>query len=150
MAVTAEPLDTIWEVPDELWQRIEPILLEDAPPKATGRPRAPWRRILNAIIFRLRTGCQWNKLPKEFGSDRTAHRWFQRRCANGVFAKVWAAIARECEELGGVDWLWQAADGQMGKARFGGAPSAPTPPTGASRARRRASSSRRPAGRWGR
>ena len=27
-----KPLETIWEVPDELWERIEPILLEDAPP----------------------------------------------------------------------------------------------------------------------
>jgi hypothetical protein len=26
----------------------------------------------------------------------------------------------ECEELGGVDFEWQAADGAMGKARFGG------------------------------
>ena len=25
-----------------------------------------------------------------------------------------------CEELDGVDWEWQAADGAMGKARFGG------------------------------
>ena len=25
-----------------------------------------------------------------------------------------------CEELGGVDWEWQAADGAMGKARLGG------------------------------
>jgi hypothetical protein len=28
---TVKPLETIWEVPDELWERIEPILLEDAP-----------------------------------------------------------------------------------------------------------------------
>ena len=56
MAATAEPLDTIWEVPDALWERIEPILLDDAPPKKTGRPRQPWRRMVNAIIFRLRSG----------------------------------------------------------------------------------------------
>ena len=40
------PLDTIWEIDDELWQRIEPILWEDAPatPKAHGgRPRIDWR-----------------------------------------------------------------------------------------------------------
>ena len=48
-----ETLETIWEVPDELWERIEPIILEEDPPN-------------------------------------------------------------------GVDWEWQAADGAMGKARFGG------------------------------
>jgi transposase len=62
-----QKLDTIWEVPDELWQRIEPILLADAPPKPTGRKRANWRRVLDGILFRMRSGCQWNQLPKEFG-----------------------------------------------------------------------------------
>jgi transposase len=127
----AEPLDTIWEASDELWARVEPILLADAPPARTGRPRKPWRPILNAVIFRLRSGCQWNQLPERFGDDSTAHRWFSRWCKNGVFEKVWAAVVRECEELGGVEWRWQAADGRMGKARFGGARSGPTRRTGA-------------------
>ena len=34
-----ETLETIWEVPDELWERIEPIILEEDPPKARGRKR---------------------------------------------------------------------------------------------------------------
>ena len=59
-----ETLGTIWEVPDELWERIEPIILEQDPPKARGRKRADPRQMLNGIIFRLRSGCQWNHLPK--------------------------------------------------------------------------------------
>ena len=42
----SKPLDTIWEINDELWQRIEPILWKDAPPKPRshgGRPRIDWR-----------------------------------------------------------------------------------------------------------
>jgi putative transposase len=48
------------------------------------------------------------------------HRWFQRWCRNGIFEKVWAVLVEACEELGAVDWKWQAADGMLGKARFGG------------------------------
>jgi transposase len=62
-----KPLDTLWEVPDRLWERIEPILLEDAPPppkKNGGRQRIDWRAAFNGIIFRLRSGCQWNSMPK--------------------------------------------------------------------------------------
>lgn len=117
------PLETIWELSDDLWQRIEPILLEDAPlpPRAHGgRRRINWRNALNGIIFRLRSGCQWNKLPKHFGDDSSVHRWFQRWCRNGVLAKVWAVLVESCDELGAVDWKWQAADGALGKARFGG------------------------------
>ena len=118
-----KPLDTIWEIDDELWQRIEPILWEDAPatPKAHGgRPRIDWRSAINGTIFRLRSGCQWNKLPKHFGDDSSVHRWFQRWCRNGIFEQVWAVLLEECSEFGAVDWRWQAADGRLGKARFGG------------------------------
>ena len=35
------------------------------PAKDTGRPRANQRAALHVIIFRMRSGCQWNHLPKE-------------------------------------------------------------------------------------
>lgn len=129
-----KPLPTIWRVPDELWEKIEPILQEHDPPKKTGRPRVDQRAALDAIVFRLRTGCQWNSLPSEFPDDSSVHRAFQRWVRLGVLDRVWAALVEECEELGGVDWEWQAADGAMGKARFGGISSVPTPPTGPRRA----------------
>src|SRR4051794_28694848 len=118
-----KPLETIWEIDDELWRRIEPILLEDAPPPPRakgGRPRIDWRKAIDGMIFRLRTGCQWNKLPERFGDDSSVHRWFQRWCRNGVFARIWKVLAEECDGLKGVQWKWQAADGRLGKARFGG------------------------------
>ena len=74
-----ETLETIWEVPDELWERVEPIILETDPPKARGRKRADPRQMLNGIIFRLRSGCQWNRLPKELGDDSTI-----RNCSDFV------------------------------------------------------------------
>jgi putative transposase len=116
-----KPLDTIWEVPDELWARIEPILKEDWQPSPKGgRPPECWRRVFNGIIYRLRSGCQWNRLPRQFGDDSTVHRWFQRWCESGVMDAIWADLASECDELGEVHWDWQSADGRMGKARFGG------------------------------
>jgi putative transposase len=125
-----KPLETIWEVSDGLWAKIEPILLEDAPPppRVKGeRKRTDWRQAFNGIIFRMRTGCQWNRLPKQFGDDSSVHRWFQRRNQNGVMEKVWAALVSECDELGAVDWEWQSADGAMGEARFGGDKVGPDP-----------------------
>jgi putative transposase len=115
-----QELGVIWEIPDELWERIEPILLEYWPRKPTGRRTADWRKAINGIIFRMRSSCQWNKLPRQFGDDSTVHRWFQRWCKDGVMEKIWAVLVQDCEELGGVSWEWQAADGAMAKARFGG------------------------------
>ena len=115
-----QPLDTIWEVSDELWQRIEPIFSEFWPKKPTGRKVANWRKMLNGIIFRMRSGCQWDQLPERFGPKSTVHDWFQRWAEAGIMERIWAVLAAECDELGGVQWQWQAADAMLGKARFGG------------------------------
>jgi putative transposase len=116
----AKPLPTIWEVSDDLWGRVLPILQEFWPKKATGRRHADWRRALNGIIFRMRSGCQWERLPRRFGPKSTVHDWFQRWCEGGVMQRIWEELVKGCDELEAVDWRWQAADGCMGKARFGG------------------------------
>jgi putative transposase len=122
-------LPTIWHVPDELWDKIRPIIEQHDPPKRTGRKRIDPRAALDTIIFRMRSGCQWNQLPKEFPDDSSVHRTFQRWIQLGVLDRIWAVLVKDCQELGGVDWQWQAADAMMGKARFGGTVSGQTPRT---------------------
>jgi putative transposase len=124
----AEPLPTIWQVADELWDRITPILAGHDPPAHTGRRRIDQRAALDAVIYRLRTGCQWNQLPKTFPDDSSVHRTFQRWEQRGVLDRIWEVLVAECDELGGVDWRWQAADTASGKARFGGIKSVRTRP----------------------
>jgi len=128
-----EPLPTIWRVPDDLWAKLERILAQYDPPKPVGRKRIDQRRALDGIIYRMRSGVQWNQLPQEFGDDSSVHRTFQRWVRLGVFDHIWAVLVNECEELGGVDWEWQAADTAMGKARLGGTRLAPIQPTVARR-----------------
>lgn len=130
-----QPLATIWEVSDELWAIIQPILQELDPPAQTGRPRSDERAALNGIIFIMRSGCQWNHLPEEFGDDSSVHRTMQRWIAKGVLKRIWAKLIENCEELGGVDWDWQSADCSMSKARFGGMMSAVIPQIAANPAR---------------
>jgi putative transposase len=120
-------LPTIWEIPDELWERIKPILLEFWPIKKEGRRVADWRKALDGIIWRMRGGCHWERLPRRFGAKSTVHDWFQRWNKGGVMERIWAVLLSECQELGDVSWEWQSADGAMGKARLGGTKSAPTP-----------------------
>ena len=130
---SSEVLPTVWTVPDELWEQIEPILDEYDPPNRLGRKRIDARRALDAIIFRLRSGVQWNQLPAEFPDDSSVHRTFQRWRQRAVMDRIWALIQNACAELGGVDWEWQAADTALGKARLGGTPLAPTRRIAASR-----------------
>ncbi len=130
-------LKTIWECPDDLWEEfIQPVLDEMDPPKpGPGRRRIDPRKALDGIIYQLRSGCQWNALPKRFGDDSSVHRTLQRWIALDVFGVIGALLVEHCEELGGVEWRWQSADAAMGKARLGGTPSARTPRIGRKTAR---------------
>ena len=144
-----EPLPTIWNCPDELWDKVVvPVLRELDPEPHVGRPRTDQRRALDGIIYQMRSGVQWNQLPKAFGDDSSVHRTFQRWIACGVLDRIWAELVEACDELGAVEWVWQSADAAMGKARFGGTVSAKTPRTAASPVRRRASSLTPRAVRW--
>jgi transposase len=112
-----------WKVSDALWQKIQPLL---PPPPATdpsrgGRPRVDDRRALDAILFVLRTGCQWNALNATgICSSSTAHLRFQQWTKAGVFHQFWQQELLDYDEQCGIQWRWQAMDGAMTKAPLGG------------------------------
>lgn len=95
---TVAPLPTIGRVSDDLWARIEPIMADLDPPLPTGRKRIDQRKALDGIIYHLRTGCQWNALPKEFGDDSSVHRTFQRWLEMDVLDGLWADLLEACED----------------------------------------------------
>lgn len=74
-----------WRLPDELWQKVEPLLPKYRRSRKGGRPRLPQRQIMNGIFYVLRTGCQWKAAPPEFGSGSSLHRYFQDWVKRGVF-----------------------------------------------------------------
>ena len=53
-----------WRIPDKLWEQMESLLPKpvDNHPLGCHRPRVLDRDAMNAILFVLRTGCQWNAL----------------------------------------------------------------------------------------
>jgi putative transposase len=116
----AEPLGTIWRVDDALWAKVETVLDEFDPPARFGPDRIDQRKALDGVIYRMRSGIQWNQLPKEFGDDSSVHRTFQRWVERDVIRRLWALLVEDCEELRGVGWRWQSFDCAMGKARHGG------------------------------
>jgi transposase len=117
-----------WEVSDEFWIRVEPLIpiREREPgkqfqrrPGAGRKPIAP-RRVFEGIIFVLRTGCQWKALPKErFGSASSVHKYFRVWLKQGFFLSLWRAGLAEYDDLEGVAWNWQSIDGAMIKSPMG-------------------------------
>ena len=114
-------IDYLYEIPDVLWDRIVPLL----PPlkrkkKKAGRPRMNDRKAMSAIFYVLRTGCQWNALPRSLGASSTVHDRFQEWRKAGVFKRIWIDGLSVYDKKTGIDWKWQAMDGVITKAPLGG------------------------------
>ena len=114
-----------WEVSDSFWAKVEPLIplpkrdpnkTYKRKPGAGRKPIAP-RRVFEAIVYVLRTGCQWKALPKEtYGSPSAIHAHFMRWTEAGFFLSLWRAGLAEYDDMEGIAWRWQSIDGAMVKA----------------------------------
>lgn len=127
-----------WEISDEFWALAEPLLPEkkkrdpnrvyQRKPGGGRKPAKP-RQVFAAIVYVLRTGIIWNALPKEkFGVGYSAvHETFQTWCKDGFFLRLWRAGLAEYDDMEGIAWEWQAADGANVKAPLALESAGPSP-----------------------
>jgi transposase len=101
------------ELPEDLWEKIEPLLSRFERKRPGGRPPNPFRYLLEGMLYRLKTGCQWNMIPKQYGSKSAIHEHYQRWVHAGVFAEILRIIASEFHGRSGFDFTWQAMDGSL-------------------------------------
>ena len=87
------------DLSDAQWAILEPLLPARKP---TGRPpRWERRAIVNAILYVLRTGCQWRYLPQEFPHWNTVYWYFARWQEDGTWERVNDALRRRVREHAG-------------------------------------------------
>src|SRR5215218_5017411 len=80
------------DVTDEQWALIEPLI----PVYPGGRPRkTDPRDVADAVLYILRTGCQWRYLPKDFPPESTAWRYFDEWRHNGTLEDIHDALRRK-------------------------------------------------------
>jgi transposase len=121
--MTEKPVSKSWRIPDDLWEQIAWLLPEH---KNThrfggGRPRTADRVCMDAIFFRLRTGCQGKALDAtRFCPASTAHDRFQEWVDAGVFLSLWKTGLLDYDGLRGIDWSFVSMEGCMTQAPLGG------------------------------
>ena len=111
---------TILKIPDRLWNEIKNIFPKEKPRKTVGRPIIPYRKVIDGILYILRTGCQWKMLPSEYGSGSTCHRRFQEWNKLDVFKNTWIRLLKIYDNLIGINWTWQSIDSISIKSPLGG------------------------------
>ena len=95
---------TILKIPDELWDKIKNIFPKEKPLRTVGRPIIPYRKVIDGILYVLRTGCQWKMLPKEYGYSSTCHRRFQKWNRLDIFKNGWIELLKIYDDLVGINW----------------------------------------------
>lgn len=84
---------------DEQWKILQRLL----PPQADrGRPRTVCRRrILNAILYVLRSGCAWRLLPHDFPKWKTVYGLFLRWRDDGTWQRIHDALREKVRKAAG-------------------------------------------------
>ena len=100
------------ELSDAEWARLQPLL----PPRTAGKPRQDDRRILNAILWKLATGAPWRDLPERYGPWQTVYTSLRRWTAAGVWERMVAAVQRQADAAGQLDWAVHFVDGTVIRA----------------------------------
>ena len=78
------------DLTDSQWQLIEPLL--PPPGNEAGVPCRPLihtrRRIVEAILYVVRTGCAWRQLPHDFPKWPTVYWYFQKWNSDGTLDRL--------------------------------------------------------------
>lgn len=102
------------ELSDTQWNQLEPHLPPQKPD--VGRPNKEHRRIIDGILWVLRTGAPWRDLPEAFGPWQTVYSRFRRWCENGTWQRIYDELQEEADQNGDLDWLVHFVDSSIVRA----------------------------------
>lgn len=91
------------DLTDAQWARLEPLLRQERVSRhAGGRPRKhELRRVADALLYVVKTGCQWRQLPSNFPPWKAVHEQFRRWRDAGLWERVGQALREEGRRAAG-------------------------------------------------
>ncbi len=122
-----------WELTEEQWELLEPVLRPARRADKRGRPWHDTRAVLNGVLWVLGTGAQWAEMPEKYPPRQTCHRRFQSWIGDGRFVQALRLLATHLHERGKLNLDEAFVDATFASAKKGASQSAPR---GAARAPR--------------
>jgi len=89
---------------DAQWEKIRPLLPKRPKRPQGGRPPKDDRKVLEGILWILRSGARWCDLPEEFPSPTTCWRRLRDWEEQGVWLTIWRAFLAELNQREQLDW----------------------------------------------
>src|SRR3989304_9980170 len=77
---------------DAQWAKIQPLLRKRPQRPRGGRPRADDRKVLEGILWMLRSGARCQDLPEEFPSPSTCWRRLRDWEEQEIWLGIWGAV----------------------------------------------------------
>ena len=106
------------KITNEQWTLVEPIITKKRWGN-WGRPRVNDRKILDGILWVLKTGVQWGELPEYYPPYQTCHRRFQEWVQRGIFDTIIEMLAMDMEYRGRIRLRDCFLDGSFASAKKG-------------------------------
>jgi transposase len=122
-----------WELTDEQWLIVEPVLRGPRRADNRGRPWHDTRAVLNGVLWVLGTGAQWRELPEKYPPFQTCHRRFQQWVRSGRLEEALRLLAARLHKQGKLNLEEAFVDATFASAKKGASLSAPP---GAARVRK--------------
>ena len=105
------------QLTDAQWEKIRPLLPQRPKRPQGGRPPANDRKVLEGILWILRSGARWQDLPEEFPSPATCWRRLRDWEEQGVWLTIWRAFLAELNQREQLDWSESFLDGSFAPAK---------------------------------
>ena len=102
------------ELTDTQWERLQPLLPPQKP--QTGRPNLDHRRLVNGILWLLRTGAPWRDVPERYGPWRTVASRFYRWRRAGIWQSLFETVQQQADAAGQLDWAMHYVDSTVVRA----------------------------------
>jgi transposase len=105
-----------YELSDQQWARIEPLLPHRTHHGKLGHPFHDHRPIVNGILWILHTGAPWRDLPERYGPWETVYYRFNRWRQDGTWVRIATALLDELDDRGKIDHDLWCIDGTVIRA----------------------------------
>ena len=91
------------DLTDGQWAKLELLLQEPVEGRhAGGRPRKyPLRRVTDAVLYMVKTGCQWRQMPVDFPPWQTVYQQFRAWRLRGTWERVTKSLREQGRKAGG-------------------------------------------------
>jgi transposase len=109
-----------WELTEEQWALVEPVLRGERRADNRGRPWHDTRSVLNGVFWVLGTGAQWRELPEKYPPFQTCHRRFQQWVRSGKLEQALRLLAKLLYEQGKLNLEEAFVDATFASAKKGG------------------------------